>query len=66
MWNLEGMTVSGLYLENFHINGRVELSRVCYGGRVNHTVVLDRPIEVYGSQRERVILDHENVLTVRS
>ena len=64
MWNLEGMNVQGLYLGSFKVSGRVELSRVKYGGGVQHTVVLDQPIEVYSQVRDRVLLDQENVLKV--
>lgn len=65
-WNLEGLTVTGVYLGDFTVTGRVELSRVKYGGRVCHTLVLESPITVYGAIRDRVILDHECVSSVRS
>ena len=65
MWNYEGMEVTGVYMETFHVVGRVELSRVAYGGRVKHTVVLDAPIEVFGASRDRVILDMEDITRVR-
>ena len=65
-WNLEGSHVTGLYIGMFPISGRVELSRVKYGGGVQHTVVLDEAIEVYSVVRDRVLLDHENVVRVRS
>lgn len=65
-WVLEGLRVKGKYLGEFHISGHVELSRVAYGGKVKHTVVLDYPIEVYGAVRDRVILDHEAVQLVYS
>ena len=65
MWNYEGMEVTGVYMDTFHVVGRVELSRVAYGGRVKHTVVLERPIDVFGAVRDRVILDHEVVTRVR-
>ena len=48
------------------MSGRVELSRVKYGGGIQHTVVLDKPIQVYSAVRERVLLNHENVVRVRS
>lgn len=64
MWNLEGMWVDGVYLGEFEVYGRVELSRVKYGGGVVHTVVLSQPIEVYGALRESVLLDHESILRV--
>ena len=65
-WNLKGSHVTGLYIGMFPISGRVELSRVKYGGGVQHTVVLDEAIEVYSVVRDRVLLDHENVVRVRS
>lgn len=64
-WNLEGMTVTGKYLGDFPVTGKVELSRVKYGGEVSHHIVLETPIEVYGVTRERVILEHRNVETVK-
>ena len=65
-WNLEGLKVTGMYMGEFPVSGRVELSRVKYGGGVQHTVVLDEPIQVYNAVRDRVLLDHENVVRVRS
>lgn len=64
MWNLEGCYVEGIYLGEFEVEGKVELSRVKYGGGVVHTVVLSQPIEVYGALRESVLVDHENILRV--
>ena len=63
-WNLEGLTVKGMYMGDFPVTGRVELSRVKYGGGVSHHVVLDTPIEIFSKIRDRVILDHENVVRV--
>jgi hypothetical protein len=65
-WNLEGLNVTGMYMGEFPVSGRVELSRVKYGGGIQHTVVLDKPIQVYSAVRERVLLNHENVVRVRS
>ena len=61
MWNLEGLTVRGLYMGSIPVAGRVELSRVKYGGEVSHHVALDSPVEVYGAVRDRVILEHRYV-----
>lgn len=66
MWNLEGMRVEGIYLGEFEVSGLVVMSRVKYGGGVVHTVVLDDPIEVYGRTADRVLVDHENIMRVRS
>ena len=58
-WDLEGCRVNGLYMGCFPISGKVELSRVQYGGEVSHHIALDEPIKVYGSVRDRVILEHK-------
>ena len=66
-WNLEGENIEGLYLGNIPVSGRVELSRVMYGGGVSHHVVLANPLTLYGKTRaagERVILDHEHITRV--
>lgn len=65
-WNLEGLRVKGLYLDEIEVTGRVELSRVKYGGEVQHTVVLDQPVNVYGQARDRVLVEHKNILQVSS
>jgi hypothetical protein len=63
-WNLEGLTVKGMYMGDYPVSGKVELSRVKYGGGVCHHVVLNTPIEIFSKIRDRVILDHENVVRV--
>ncbi|CAB4129831.1 hypothetical protein UFOVP116_135 [uncultured Caudovirales phage] len=63
-WNLEGMQVYGMYLDDIPVSGMVTLSRVQYGGAVCHTVQLNEPITVYGAVRDRVILDHKFVSQV--
>ena len=64
-WNLETMQVKARYMGEFPITGRVELSRVAYGGEVKHTVVLDTPITVYGAVRDRVIVENQHIEQVR-
>lgn len=66
MWDYTGLVVSGLYMDEIPVRGKVELSRVAYGGGVKHTVVLDEPITVYGALRDRVILEMKQILNVRS
>lgn len=65
MWNLEGMTVTGLYMGDIPVTGKVELSRVKYGGEVSHHVVLDTPVAVFGTMRDRVILEHKYIGSVK-
>ena len=64
-WNLEGLHVTGNYMGNFPCAGRVTLSRVKYGGGVQHTVKLDQPLQVYSTVRETVLLDNENVVRIQ-
>ena len=60
-WNLEGLRVNGLYMGCFPISGKVDISRVQYGGEVSHHIALDQPIKVYGAIRDRIILEHKFV-----
>ena len=66
MWNYEGMVVTGSYLGEA-VCGRVEMSRVAYGGDVVHTVVLEKPIKLRWRSEltDRVILKHKEIETVR-
>jgi hypothetical protein len=63
-WVLEGQRVRGTYHNGFEIEGTVSLSRVCYGGAVQHTVELDEPIMVYGAPRERLLFYSEDIEVV--
>lgn len=60
-WNLEGLRVNATYLEEIPVQGLVTLSRVAYGGRINHHVQLDLPINVYGNVRDSVIVEHSTI-----
>lgn len=66
MWNLEGQYVQARYLDTYTVVGRVELSRVAFGGRVHHTLVLDKPINLFGTERDRVIVEHQTVERIAS
>lgn len=63
-WNLEGMVIWARYLDEYDVCGRVESSRVKYGGEVQHTVVLSAPMSIYGQMRERVLVEHKTVTRV--
>lgn len=60
-WNLEGKRINGLYMGFIPVQGKVELSRVKYGGEVSHHIALEESIKVYGAVRDRVILEHKFV-----
>lgn len=63
-WNLEGMVIWARYLDEYDICGRVESSRVKYGGEVQHTVVLATPMTIYGQTRDRLLIEHKYVTRV--
>jgi len=63
MWNLEGQIVRGYYLGH-KVEGVVTLSRVKFGGEVQHTVDLFFPITMFGSERTTVLLDASEVVHV--
>ncbi len=45
MWNKEGKTITAMY-QGQQVTGTVELSRVKYGGKVQHTLILDKPVQL--------------------
>ena len=63
MWNLEGQTVRGYYFGH-QVEGVVILSRVKFGGTVQHTVDLFFPITMFGQERTSVLLDANEVAHV--
>ena len=65
-WNLENLFITGLYLNEIPVVGKVRLSRVKYGGGVSHHVDLAEPTMIYGSLRDAVILEHHQIETVSS
>ena len=56
-WNKEGQRVIGRYLNAYTVSGVVTESRVRYGGTVQHTVKLDKPMTVFGRSAEVLLLD---------
>jgi hypothetical protein len=64
-WDLTGMTVWARYLDEYDVYGRVESSRVKYGGEVQHTVVLAEPTVIYGQLRDRVLIENKYVTRVK-
>ena len=67
MWNLEGLTVRGVYFGT-KVEGVVTLSRVKLGGTVQHTVELFFPMTFpwapNGLERTTVLLDANEVVHV--
>ena len=66
IWNLENMIVSGQYMGEYPVTGKVRLSRVKYGGEISHHVELESPLELFGELRNTVILEHKHIESVRN
>lgn len=45
-WDRSGECISGLYLSTYPVTGVVLESRVRYGGKVQHTVVLSKELKL--------------------
>lgn len=70
MWNLEGMQVTGTYLDEVEVAGRVTLSHVAYGGGVEHHVKIDNGFTAVGGRVRRdagevIIIEHKYITGVR-
>lgn len=62
MWNLEGQTVRGAYF-GLPVEGIVTLSRVKFGGTVQHTIDLFRPITLFSTTEKTTVLLDANEIT---
>lgn len=63
MWNLEGQTIQFRYLGCYPIlTGEVVESRVKFGGKVQHRVRLNKPIEIYGTRREYLLATEDELV----
>lgn len=65
MWNKEGQRVAGMYLGAYAVSGTVTESRVRYGGTVQHTVKLDKTVNVFGRDADVLLLDETDLFTVK-
>jgi hypothetical protein len=63
-WNKEGQRVAGVYLNAYTVQGLVTESRVKYGGKVQHTVQLDQPLQIFGRTAEVLLLDEQELFAV--
>lgn len=65
-WNRESQIVTGMYLGEQRCRGVVTLSRVKYGGKVQHTVVLLDPLILPwtspAAERTTILLDEEELV----
>ena len=56
--SLVGERINGLYLGLFPFTGMIVASRVKYGGKIQHTVIVDEPFMAYGELRERITVEN--------
>lgn len=65
MWQRNGQRIRFVYSGDDRVySGVVERSRVKYGGVVQHSVRLDDPVIIYGTERETLLVDEPEVLEV--
>lgn len=60
-WNKDGSTVRAMYLSEYPVTGKVIESRIRYGGEVSYWLELDEPLFLFGSIRDRVIVNENQV-----
>lgn len=61
-WNKDDSTIKALYLSEYPVIGKVIESRVTYGGRVSYFVKLDEPLYLFGTHRDHVIIDENQLV----
>ena len=44
-WNKDGSTIRATYMDTYEVTGKVVESRVIYGGKVQYTVILEKPVQ---------------------
>jgi hypothetical protein len=68
-WNLEGAFVQGNYCGDISVSGVVTLSRVAYGGRVEHHIELEHGInwqdKIVRPKGDTIILDNDALTSVK-
>lgn len=62
MWDREGEEVVFKYHRSVPCSGKITSSRVLYGGNVQHTVLLDSPVEIRGYVRNIVCVQETDLL----
>ena len=65
MWNMSGVTVKGLYIGEYEVEGLVLASRITYGGTVQHEIKLNKTTRVtpnrIAKQYESVIVEDKDI-----
>jgi hypothetical protein len=61
-WNKDGSTIKALYLSEHIVRGTVIESRVKYGGTVSYWLKLENPTFIFGSLRETLMVDENDVI----
>ena len=62
-WNREGQQVTGNYLNMHTVTGTIVSSRVKYGGKVQHLVMLETPVTVFNRVADHLLLEEEDLIT---
>ena len=61
-WNKEGKQITAMY-HSQQVTGTVESSRVKYGGKVEHLLILEKPIQLRwrAEPTDRLLIDEDEV-----
>ena len=61
-WNKEGEKITATY-QGQRVSGTVESSRVKYGGKVQHLVLLEKPVQLRWRTEptDRLLIDEDEV-----
>ena len=62
-WNKEGQQITAMY-QGQQVTGTVESSRLKYGGKVQHLLILDKPIQLRWRTEptDSLLIDEDKVL----
>lgn len=60
-WDRTNQHISFAYMGQFPCSGVITGSRVKYGGRVQHTIKLDKSISVYSAERDIVLVEEDEI-----
>ena len=62
-WNKEGEQITAVY-QGQQVTGTVESSRVKYGGKVQHLLILEKPIQLRwrAEPTDRLLIDEDKVM----
>ena len=59
-----GQRIVAVYMQSYTVIGNVTESRIRYGGVMQHTIMLDEPVEVFGRTADNLFIDEHDILSI--